>query len=222
MSETAATPAQETPNAGEGSKVEAGSAPKAQVETKESSPQSESAPKDAAPATEQKPNAEAPAAQKTIVPEKYDLKLPEGSQLDGSVVERIAAEAKQQGLSNEQAQAILERENKAVATFVEGQKSQMQVKVEAWKNEVQVDKELGGNELPKNLEHAKRVVDKYASPAFKQILNETGLGNHPELVRVFARIGKEMAEDSLVLPGTSGTGKQSIEERLWGSQEKGN
>ena len=52
-------------------------------------------------AAERKP----PAAK--VAPEKYDLKLPEGSKLDAKHIEKIAADAKARGLSQEDAQALL-------------------------------------------------------------------------------------------------------------------
>src|SRR5688572_20896218 len=60
---------------------------------------------------------EAPKEQKPVVPEKYDLKLPEGSLLEAAQMEKISAYAKEKGLSNEQAQELLERENDAVSGY---------------------------------------------------------------------------------------------------------
>lgn len=57
-------------------------------------------------------------------------------------------------------------------------------------------------------------MDKFGSPELKQYLNETGLGNHPELVRIFANIGKAMSEDGLVT-GNSG-GVKSAADVLFG------
>jgi hypothetical protein len=61
-----------------------------------------------------KPEGTPPEAKPTeakVVPEKYDLKLPEASLLDASHVEKLTAFAKERGLSNDEAQALLEREN---------------------------------------------------------------------------------------------------------------
>lgn len=165
--------------------------------------------------------AKEPTEQKPVVPEKYDLKLPEGSYLDAARVGEIAEFAKQQGFSNEQAQALLDGENKAVSTFVEKQQQELKQKPEAWLNEAKADKELGGDALPKNVELAKRALERYGSPTLIKTLNETGLGNHPELIRVFFRIGKAMDEDQLVLPKTNVSGeKQDPAEVLYGRSNK--
>ena len=62
------------------------------------------------------------------------------------------------------------------------------------------DKEFGGEKLDENLAIAKTALDKFATPEFTKLLNDTGLGNHPEVLRVFVRAGKAISPDS-VIPG---------------------
>ena len=49
--------------------------------------------------------------EKPAVPEKYDLKAPEGSLLAEPMLEKIAAFARERGFSQEQAQAMVEHES---------------------------------------------------------------------------------------------------------------
>lgn len=149
-----------------------------------------------------------------VVPEKYDLKLPEGSQLDATHIEKVAALAKERKLSNEEAQAIIDRDNATISGFADGQNKQLKERQDAWVKDSQNDKEFGGEAFAKNAELAKRVVERFGSDALKTALNDTGLGNHPELLRVFVRIGKAMSEDQLVLPGStqSTAEKKSVED----------
>lgn len=162
-----------------------------------------------------KPEATA-ATTAPVIPDKYDLKLPDGSLLNAKAVERIAAYAKAQRLTNEQAQSVLDTEHKAVASFIDGQIGELEARATAWATEAKADKEFGGDAFPQNMEYAKRAVDKYATPGLKQILNETGLGNHPEMLRVFYRIGKAMKEDSVVVPGSQAGQRPSMAERFYG------
>lgn len=157
------------------------------------------------------------ASGNSVVPEKYDLKLPEGSLLDPATVEKISSFAKERGLSNEQAQAILERESASVSEYVKGQEEGLKAEAQKWVETIRSDKEIGGDAFNKSVEHAKRLVDRYATADFKKVLDDTGLGNHPELVRMLARIGKAMADDTAVLPGTSSsTGQRSAAEIMYG------
>jgi hypothetical protein len=174
---------------------------------------SEDKPKEGQPEVTKETTKDAPKEEeKPKVPEKYELKLPEGSPLKAEHVEKVAAYAKAQGLSNEQAQAILERENGAVSSFVQEQNETIKTKMDSWVNEIKADKEIGGDAYDQTLSAAKRAVSRFATPEFIQSLNETGLGNHPELVRVFARIGKAMSDDHSVFPGAQSGGKKSIED----------
>lgn len=155
------------------------------------------------PSTEQKP----------VVPEKYDLKLPKDALLDPSSVEMIAAIARERGLSNEQAQGLLEQQEKSVADHIE-QKST------AWMSQAQADKEIGGEAFKENVELAKRVVERFGTDTLKQELSRFGYGNHPELVRLLTRIGKTMANDQLIIPGSQSGGAKKIEDVFYPSKKE--
>lgn len=170
------------------------------------------------PEAETPPQGEQKAATdaKTQEPVKYELKLPADALVDKSDLERIEADAKARGLSAEEAQSILDRENSALASFVEKQKKQTEGIVTGWKKAVEADKEIGGANFPKNAEIAKRAVDRFGSQEFKQALEESGLGNHPELVRVFYKIGKAMENDEFLSGQPNSIGKKSPSELLYG------
>ncbi len=52
------------------------------------------------------------------------------------------------------------------------------------------DKEIGGDKLISNLSAAQRALDQFGTPELKEYLNTTGLGNHPDLVKTFVKIGR--------------------------------
>lgn len=228
MSDQTETPAPGSPKAGSDAPGQAGADKLFDGNGKETQPPAKDAapkdatPKDAAPKGE---GADAPKpegdkgtdGQARVVPEKYDLKLPAGSLLDAQALERTATFAKENGLTNKEAQAILERESASIASYVESQREALAEKTKEWVETVKNDKEIGGEGFNKTVEMAKRVVDRYGSDSLKQALNDSGLGNHPELVRFVARIGKAMTEDQLILPGSQPAGKKSPEETFYPS-----
>lgn len=197
MSEAAATPTSEVGAAAESK----------QVVTPADAGKPATAPE--TPPAVSTPESKATEPAKPVVPEKYDLKLPEGSQLDAKAIERISLQSKEKGLSNEQAQAVIESESKAIATFVEGEKERVKARTDVWRSEVQADPELGGDGYKKNVELAKRVVQRFGTDALMKTLDDTGLGNYPELVRFVSRIGKAMSEDQLIHPSTGGSKKSA-------------
>lgn len=145
-----------------------------------------------------------------IVPEKYELKLPEGSLLDPSTIEKISAYAKEKGLSNEAAQEALERESEAVASHHEAQMKQVEDIRAGWVKDCETDKEIGGENFKQNVELASRLLEK-VNPAIKPLLNESGLGNHPEIVRTVVRLVKMtgFSEDQFINPGAKTSGVET-------------
>lgn len=133
---------------------------------------------------------------------KYDLKLKDGSFLEAADVEQVSAKAKTLGLSPEQAQALLDEKDEARVSFAQKQKSSLAAQSVKWVEDVKSDPELGGDGFNQNVETAKRFVKTFGSDAFRKTLDETGLGNHPELIRTFARAGKALGEDKMIFPGS--------------------
>ena len=207
------TAAQETTPAATEASGKAEAEVKAPESTTPATTEAEAKPADKAPAEETKP-----PEQKPVVPEKYDIKLPDGSLLDPARVEKIAALAKERGLSNEDAQGLLNSEHEAIASFVSTQQKAMEERSQQWMTVVQNDNEMGGEAFKANVEHAKRAVERFGSPELKSALDNTGLGNHPELVRAFMRIGKAMAEDKFVHGGGATSAGESKANVLYGSK----
>ncbi len=164
------------------------------------------------PKPESKDGKQGTDGQARVVPETYDLKLPDGSPLNAKAIEEVSAFAKEKKLTQDEAQAVLERESARLASYVDAERETLAQKQKEWVETIKNDKELGGEGMNKTIEMAKRVVDRYGSDSLKKALNDSGLGNHPELVRFVSRIGKAMSEDQLVLPGSQSTGKKSMED----------
>lgn len=209
------------PAAGTPAAAPAAAIPDSKPATTPDSPASKAEPSAAAkPAEGEKPGTPKPAEQKTAVPQAYDIKLPEGSALNPAHVDTVKTFAKENNLSNEQAQKVLERDHAAVTDMHQ----QLEQKKSEWIKTASNDPEIGGEEFTRNAELSKRVIARFGSEGLKKQLNETGLGNHPELVRTFVRIGKLMSEDQFIFPGgAQQTEKESksIEDKFYGSSNKG-
>ena len=155
-----------------------------------------------------------------IVPSKYNLEIPTDSTLDESHVKGIIEFAKTNKLTNSEAQGILEREHDLKATMIEEQRDELESATEAWTEQTKNDAEIGGDHFDESIALASRVVEKFGTPAFKKALNESGLGNHPELIRIMHRVGKHLKDDSLVFSRSEGGGKgRSLEEVFYGDSK---
>jgi hypothetical protein len=148
------------------------------------------------PATEQVTDkAEAPADAKPVVPEKYEFKAPEGREFDGETIAAYSEVARELGLSQDAAQKLLDRMGPQIA---QRQEAQIQAVRNEWTKAATSDKEFGGEKLYENLSVAKKALDAFGTPELRDLLNTSGLGNHPEVIRMFFRAGKAISEDRFV------------------------
>lgn len=139
----------------------------------------------------------------------YTLKLPEGSLLPASEIETVAAYAKARGLSNEAAQEVLAQRHDAVKAFHESAMQKFSERATQWVNEAKADKSLAGEqgqEFDANVGLAKRALNHFFGKELDAVLNETGYGNHPAILRGFLKIAKAMGEDTLA-QGVHGGGQ---------------
>lgn len=156
-----------------------------------------------------------------VIPDKYDLKLPEGSPLDPASVKKAEEFAKANKLTQAQAQELLTRDSVTVADYIKAGQEALKASKGKYIDQLTADPEIGGANLTKNVEMAKRVMDTFASPELKKLLNDTGLGNHPELVKVFAKVGAKMSEDSFIPGGgSSQLTEKSVADKLFAEKKK--
>ena len=128
-------------------------------------------------------------------PEKYELKPPEGQTFDDEFVKVYSETAKELDLSQEKAQKLIDKVSPVIAAQ---QKARIDAVRAGWEEASKTDAEFGGAKLEENLAVAKTAVDQFASPALKTFLKESGLGNHPEMIRTFFKVGKALSSDGFV------------------------
>ncbi|HCM3756389.1 TPA: peptidase [Salmonella enterica subsp. enterica serovar London] len=147
-------------------------------------------------------------------PEKYEFQAAEGVELDTEALKEFEPVAREMNLTNEQAQKLVDVYPKILAGVQQRQAEAWQQTTEQWAADVKADKEIGGDKLTSNLSAAQRALDQFGTPELKEYLNTTGLGNHPDLVKTFVKIGKAMSEDGMVTGGNNG--QRSAAEVLYG------
>ena len=86
-----------------------------------------------------------------------------------------------------------------MAPVIQGrQAEQIETIRTGWLESSKSDKEFGGEKLEQNLGVAKGALDKFGSPELNQLLVSTGLGNHPEVIRLMYRVGAAISQDTFV------------------------
>ena len=149
-------------------------------------------------------------------PEEYaDFTVPDGLPIDADGMAAFKDVARDLGLTQEQAQSLVDLQSGRIQAAVEEQAAAWAKRQEDWQADVRKDKEIGGSEMPARIGVAKKAIAKFGSPELRKVLTETGLGNHPELIRFAYRVGKSIADDSVILPSQPGR-RRSAAETLYG------
>ena len=132
----------------------------------------------------------------TVVPDTYaDFTLPEGITLDETALAEAAPLFKELGLNQEQAQKVIDLYAKQVQAGSESQVNAFNQLMSDWQDQSKNDKEFGGDKFEENVKIAQSAVSKYGTPELKQLLEEHGVGNHPEVIRFMVRVGQTLKED---------------------------
>lgn len=173
---------------------------------------------EAKPAEAAKPQEPKPAteAAKTGEQKPIDLKAPDGSLLDPADVEKVASLAKEANLTPEVAQKVVEAQDRAVKSYKDRLLADNAKSTAKWVEDLKADKEFGGEKFNESVELAKRGFHAYAGPELIKLMNDTGWGNHPEVVKTFARIGRTLQEGRFVTGGQPVAVKKSAADILYG------
>lgn len=163
----------------------------------------------------------------------YEFDLPEGVELDKSMLEAFAPVAKELDLSVPGAQklvemyvekvqpALAEAFVKGIEADVENQKAQFAADTKAMiaedaKAADAASRVFDGANLEAVTKTSARALDRFGSPELRTFLDESGLGNHPELVKAFYKIGKAIGEDNDFQKGGHVPQPKSREQKYYG------
>lgn len=137
-------------------------------------------------------------------PEQYEFTAPEGSEFDGETLKVFEETARELNLTQDAAQKLIDKMSPIMA---QRQMERIEAVRNEWAEQAKTDKEFGGDKLKESLGVAKSVLDKFGTPELKELINQSGIGNHPEVIRFFYRAGKAITEDTFVGGKTGGEGK---------------
>lgn len=97
----------------------------------------------------------------------------------------------------------------------EEQRARWLSRVDAWRDEVARDAELGGERLEASIARAQLALDRFdENGRIGRLLQASGYGNHPDIVRFFNRLADAVMED-VPAPGSPEGGLAPLEERMY-------
>ena len=135
-------------------------------------------------------------------PEGYEITdIPDNVGMDDETLSQLRNDAFKAGVPKVAFETVLKNylnrmSEQVVQSRVDGEKV---LKEEVWKGD-----------YDKNIEIAKRYVTEHCSDEFKQVLEDTGLGNNPVFAKHFFEQGKKTLSDSLI-KGSQDSGEREAE-----------
>ena len=147
------------------------------------------------------------------VPEEYEkFSLPEGFEYDEGKAKEFGALARELGLPQDKAQRLVDM---YVGNLQQGLSAQIEAvaaRNKGWQEAARNDKEFGGVDFERNLAVANEGLRRLGTPELISYLEESGLGNHPEVVRLCWKVGKLAGEDHQPDGGTPAGGRGAMSE----------
>ncbi|WP_445677668.1 hypothetical protein [Pseudomonas putida] len=166
----------------------------------------------------QKQGGEGEQAQKPVVPEAYAFKdLPEGYAMTDEQLAEVSPLFKELGLTQEQADKLVAFDAKRALAAEQAGLEQRQGLVTGWEKSLREDAAFGGANFDANVGVAQKALAQFGTPELSTMLKESGLGSHPEVVRLFHRIGQQLAEGQLH-SGSGNNTRKSNEEVFYGKK----
>lgn len=158
-------------------------------------------------------------------PEKYEFTLPEGVALDEEAFAAVEPVLREMDLSQEAAGKIVGAYAEKVLPLLQARADQQssaageELRAD-WAKATMADNEVGGPKLEESKAMAARTMAKFLpqheeGQRFRTFLNESGLGNHPEMMRMLSRIGRQLSEGT-VDQGTTVTTQKTTAEKFFG------
>ncbi|MEO1193592.1 MAG: hypothetical protein AAFY02_17675 [Pseudomonadota bacterium] len=138
--------------------------------------------------------------------------FPEGYEVDPTQLAGFEAWVEETGVAPDRAQALID-------LYLQGQEGQRRQALEArvaelqgWEEAARQDAVTGGADFDAKLSVARSALERYGDQELRAFLDETGVGSHPALLRLFYRVGQAAADDRFIPPG-NGTAALSPEAR---------
>ena len=134
-------------------------------------------------------------------PNTYDaFLLPSGVDLDDELDGKFRILAKQMGLSQDDAQKLVDLYVQHLDTLNNRAVQEHVGRITAWQKQSRADREIGGANFSRNMQTAQKAVERFGGDRLADALTETGAASHPEVLRCFYRMGRALSEDGYVAP----------------------
>lgn len=159
-------------------------------------------------------------------PQELELELSKDSPLDQSYVDGVLKFAKENDLSQEEAQNILQDKEDAVTDFIKDQNEAIEAKAKEGRETIAKDPIMGldkfeeSQAIARSILTDRRFVPEEDEEALTQALDNARALDNPIIFRMLYKIGKAAQDDKYLKATDPVTKKKSMAERWYGDQAK--
>lgn len=141
-----------------------------------------------------------------------DFNIPDYVELNEGIMQEFKEFSATKGLSQKEAQSLIDMQLKVNAEQAEGWFKQ----TENWAKEIEADEVYGGKNFGKTVSGANAVLSSFdKSGKVTEFLKSSGYGNNPDIIRFLADIHKKHMADDVIIPGSEAWNEQKLVDRLW-------
>jgi len=152
-------------------------------------------------------------------PEVYaDFSIPEGHTLDAATIESATPIFRELGLSQDQAQKLVDFYSAKIGEINSQNESFMEQMRTEWRNQLKEDKDIGGklDAVKVNVGRALDRMPEGIREPFKEAMNLTGAGDHPAVIKAIHAFASLIGEGTHVTgnaPSEHGQSKTGVSNR---------
>ena len=160
-------------------------------------------------------SADRPVPQPDHLPDPSVWPAPEKTPFQPADYEAFTRLAQELNLSPEQVEKWLAFEKNCAEHYTQQVQDKKREQTTAW---AQQTRALYGAGLEQEIAFALRAVNTFGGPDLRTLLEETGLGNHPVVIRTLSGIGRTISEDVSAGGQASAPQDKTFAEALYGKR----
>tara|TARA_R110000744_G_scaffold380326_3_gene500750 strand:+ start:15906 stop:16604 length:699 start_codon:yes stop_codon:yes gene_type:complete len=141
--------------------------------------------------------------------------VPEGMTLDAVMLEQAMPLFKEAGVNQEQSQKLLDLYATKMQEAEQGKLDTFNQLRQDWVKQSKSDSDFGGDKFDESIASAKAALDKFGTPALSKLLDDFGVGDHPEMIRFMVSVGRLTQEDTPGNGARNSAGQKSTTDILY-------
>lgn len=154
-------------------------------------------------------------------PEKYeDFAVPDGVTVDPATMDEASGIFKEMNLSQENAQKLIDFQAKRAAEDMKNASDTWSKTMDEWAASAKSDKEFGGAKFEENISIAKEGKEAFGGEEFDNMLESTGVGNHPEMLRFLVKVGAVVKEHNILQGTSTAASNTTAADRMYPTMKK--